>query len=270
MRAALSVVILTLNEEARIARALRSVGFADEVVVLDAGSSDRTCEIASKLGARVVEQPWLGWAEQRNQGAALARHDWILIVDADEIVTPELARSVLAALEHADPQDGFALDRRDEFFGDLIPNIKNRTRRQALVRLFNRRHSRYDPAFPIHEEVAVPGRRLLLDGLFLHWRNFTFAEQMHRYVDNAGLEAVGLERRGARATPLRLIGWPLLRFAWVYARTWRCGTRGLVVAAMMSVAEFCRQAALWERQRVRPALDPPGMRDQHQPRERHQ
>src|ERR1700754_92248 len=140
-----SVVILTRNEASLIARAIASAWWASEVVVVDSGSTDRTCEIAASLGAKVYHQDWLGWRLQHEAAAERASHDWIFSLDADEIVTPGLAASIVAALRaNPDPQDGFVLERREEFLGTLMPNTRRRSKRRTFVRLYNRRLSRYD------------------------------------------------------------------------------------------------------------------------------
>lgn len=256
----ISVITLAHNEARCIGRCLASVAWADERVVVDSGSTDGTQDIARALGAHVVEQEWLGWVPQRQRGVEAARHDWVFFLEADEIVDAELGaaiRSVIAA--GADPDNGYAVDRRDEFFGVLFPNMKNRTRRAAFVRMFNRRRSRYNPAHLIHEEVHFPGRSIPLPGVLLHWRSFRLAEQMHRYIDNADLEATQMARAGARASALKLLSWPVLRFLWCYVArgAWRMGEAGLVFSIMAAHAEFLRWATLWERQKAKHLADPP-------------
>ncbi len=108
-----SVTILTRNEEELIARCIASVGWADEVLVLDSGSSDRTREIAAALGARVYVQPWLGWVGQRARAIELASHDWIFVLEADEIVSDRLARSIVRALATS-PTEGDGSSSIDE------------------------------------------------------------------------------------------------------------------------------------------------------------
>ena len=259
-RCPVSVVVLTKNEARLLERCLRSVAWADEHVVVDCGSTDGTQALAAQLGARVVEQSWLGWVPQRQCGAEAARHDWVFFIEADEIVDAELAAAVQAAIASGpNPQDGYAVDRRDEFFGQLFPNMKNRARRRAFIRLFNRRHSRYTATNIIHEEVEIKGRSIALPGVLLHWRSFTLAEQMGRYIGNADLEATQMAQAGARAGILKLLAWPMLRFAWCYLARggWRLGEAGLVHAMMAAHSEFLRWATLWERQKVEHRADPP-------------
>ena len=257
----LSVVIMTRDEAVAIGRCVAAVAdWAAEVVVLDSGSTDGTRDLAAAAGARVFEQPWLGFSAQRNAAVGLARHDWVLCLDADEVVDAELAAAIRAAMAAGpDPRDGFALDRRDEFFGRVFPSMRNRARRRACIRLFHRGHGRWRPDQLIHEEVLVPGRSIRLPGRLLHWRNFTLGEQLGRFLTNAPLEVAQLQARGRRAGPLPLLARPLLRFGWCYLACggWRLGMAGLVQAMMMAHAEFLRWASLWEAQQVVRRPHPP-------------
>jgi glycosyltransferase involved in cell wall biosynthesis len=260
LREAISVVILAKNEEALIARCIAGVRWADEVVVVDSGSTDRTREIALAAGAVVHQQAWLGFAAQRNRAIELASHDWIFEVDADELVTPELARAILDVLASSPrPEDGYAVDRRDELFGKLLPDVRREEMRRTFVRLYNRTCSRYDPAVTVHERVVYPGQAIMLPGLLLHWRNVGFIEQLHKDADYAALEAEMLARAGGKADPARLILWPLFRFLWIYfwCGSWRVGSVGLIYALMRAHAEFLRRVALWEKQHATRSLHPP-------------
>jgi len=256
-----SVVILTKNEERLIARAISSVGWADEVVVVDSGSTDRTCELARALGAVVHHQDWLGWRLQHEAAAARATHDWIFSMDADEIVTPELAAAIVEVLRsNPDPRDGFVLERREEFLGTLMPNMRRRSNRRTFVRLYNRTQGRYDPALDIHEQVRCPGRLHSLEGPLLHWRNYTIGQQADTLNRNAEIEARMLVKAGTRRWPrLWLVGKPVLRFLWLYVGcgNWRFGTRGYIWSVMHSGAEFLRQAKAWELQNTTAVSHPP-------------
>lgn len=260
MAVPVSVIVLTKNEELYIERCVGSVSWADEVVILDSGSTDRTRELASSLGASVYEQEWLGWSPQRMKAISLARNDWVFIVEADEIVSPELARSIVAVIRgDVNPRDGFVVDRRDDFCGVLLPNMRRRKKRKTFVRLFNRKHSYYDPGMPIHEEVRFEGKAVSLEGQLIHWRGLSFAEIQQRHIRNARLEAEMLHCNGKRTGPLQLIVRPALRFLWsyVWCGEFRLGTRGLIDALGRAVAEFYRYATLWEMQSVVHSPHPP-------------
>lgn len=259
-RQRVSAVILTRNEEALIERCLRNVrDVVDDIVVVDSCSTDRTREIATRMGARVVEQAWLGWIRQRALGIQLAEHDWVLILEADEIVTPLLAASIRQALATPmDANDGYAIDRRDDFLGALLPSMRRRSKRRNFVRLFNRTRSAYDPTLKIHDEVRVPGRTFQLDGILIHWRGFTIVEQVARYTHYAPLEADVMEARGDRVGILSLIWRPFLRFGWSYVVCggFRLGARGFAHALMVASSEYLRFAAVWERQHAPATLHP--------------
>jgi glycosyltransferase involved in cell wall biosynthesis len=256
---ALTVLILARNEESCIARAIGSVRFADEVLVLDSESTDRTAEIAASLGARVVRQPFLGFGAQHRRGVSLASHDWILSLDADEIVTPELAASINAALDAGpNPRDGYVVVRLEEFLGRIMPDMRRRSKQLNFVRMFNRQHSNWNVNHIVHEEVEVPGRRFMMDGPLLHWRNYTIAAQLRTLERNSELEARQLNDEG-RASLLTLMFKPFLRYGWIYVVSgcWKQGVRGFIWASMHAFGEFLRQARAWEQRHVTPLPHPP-------------
>src|SRR5579863_6999995 len=149
-----SVVVLTLNEEPNIRRCLASVAWADQVVVVDAGSADDTVKLALDAGAEVVEQPWLGFSGQREFALRLPvlRHDWVYFVDADEWVSDRLAAEIAARL--ADPRcAGFAHRVRVVFMGTWIRH-GGWYKGFWVVRLIDRRHARWDEN-PVNERVLV-------------------------------------------------------------------------------------------------------------------
>ena len=254
-----TVIILTKNEEAFVDWCIGSVRWADEILVIDSQSTDRTREIAESLGARVVVQPWLGWAGQLTKAISLAKNDWILNLDADEIVTPELARSIQAAMRQPDPRDGYAIDRRGDFLGVLLPNESRRSRKLNFVRLFNRTQSAYDTTMKVHEEVRFPGKATLLEGVLLHWRGLTLDELISVFNRYATVEAEVLDERGKRATARDIALWPVLRFLWSYLAKggFRLGTRGLMHSVLKGVRDYMRYAKLWERQNAVQQRHPP-------------
>jgi len=261
MRQPLTIAILTKNEELLIERAIRSCAWADEVLVLDSGSTDRTCEIAAREGARVEHQPWLGWLGQHQRAVELARNDWVMKIDADEIITAELARSIDKALSaDPDPRDGFALDRAEEFMGEFVPNARRHSNRLTFVRVFNRQHSMWDPDVLIHERVKVAGKSHMLEGQLLHWRNPTFKRMVDTFNANAEVEA----RMLIRAHPggpsiLTIVFKPMLRFGWVYfvCGCWRAGMRGYLYAATRAMSEYLSLVKAWELRNAKPRPHPP-------------
>ena len=164
----LSVAIITLNEEAKLGRTLESLrGLADEVIVVDSGSSDRTLEIARAAGAKVFSEPWQGYAAQKNSAIAKASADWVLSLDADEALEPELAEEIRAVVARAaaDGVHGYLIPRKNFFFGRWVkhggyyPDPK--------LRLFRRGTARFQERI-VHESMECDGPTGHLRHALLH------------------------------------------------------------------------------------------------------
>ena len=249
-----SVIVCTLDEGEVLERLIEPLGFADEILILDSGSRDGTRETAKELGAVVHEQEWLGFSAQKNRAAELAANDWVLSLDADEIVTPELAAAIEEAMaDDPDPRDGFVVDRRGEFLARVLPNGSRRSKRMDFVRLYNRRHSKWDESAEVHEEVVCPGERHMLDGLLLHWNLFTIDELMERYLKYSTIEARSAYDSGKRTNALQVVARPVLRFLWNYVARgeFRLGGHGLVHSGTRAASDFMRLAKQWELQQER-------------------
>jgi glycosyltransferase involved in cell wall biosynthesis len=224
----ISAVIITRDAAAHLAEVLAAVGFCGERLVLDSGSSDDTLTIAKAAGARLEHQPFLGYGPQKCRAVALASHDWILAVDADEVLDAE-AREAIAALDLTDPQACYAVRRRT-FIG------RREVRHGAwgndlVVRLFNRTTAGFKP-LPVHEEVesGSPPRRL--PGTILHYSYPDSAAVLARAVHYARLKAAVMRRKGQRAQAWSLPSRALAAFTGSYFLRggWRDGAAGFVVA----------------------------------------
>jgi glycosyltransferase involved in cell wall biosynthesis len=165
MRKTLSVAIITRNEEANLERTLGSVAWADEIVVVDSGSDDRTEEIARSYRSRFYLEEWKGFAAQKNSALEKCSGDWILSLDADEALSDELAKQIWELLEGDPPFDGYALRRRNLFlgrwirYGGFYPDLK--------LRLFRRGAAEFE-ARPVHETLHFPGKAGRLKGDMVH------------------------------------------------------------------------------------------------------
>jgi (heptosyl)LPS beta-1,4-glucosyltransferase len=255
----LSVIILTKNEEQFIKRCIQSVLWADEILVLDSGSTDQTKEIATSLGAIVYNQEWLGYAAQRNKSLSLATHDWVFFLDADEIVTPELATSIKQALNKAmDQRDGYSIDRRGDFLGLLLPNVARPSKRNNFVRLFNKCCSAYDSTMKVHEEVRFPGKAIPLEGILIHWGGNMMDEYIAALNRYSILEAETLNEQGYHVNGFIVFLRPILRFLWIYIARYNflLGTRGLIHAMLGATREYVRYAKLWEMQNISSVVHP--------------
>lgn len=260
MSAPITVIILTLNEEQFIERCIKSVCWADEVLVIDSCSTDKTREIAISLGANVYEQKWLGWSGQRNKAISLARNDWLFFVDCDEIVTPELAFSIVQIMNGpVDERDAYSMDRRGDFYGLLLPNMSRPKNKRNFVRLFNRRYSAYDWTMKVHEKILFPGKPIPLQGVLIHWRAYMMDEYITVFNRYATVEAEVLSEQGYSVNGFIIFLRPILRFLWCYVARGgvRLGTRGLIHAMLQATSEYIRYVKLWEMQNATRALHPP-------------
>jgi len=179
----LSVVIITKNEEKFISDAIKSSLFADEVLVLDSGSTDATCSIAKELGAKVMHQDWLGFGMQKNKAVGLANNDWVFILDSDERITLELQSEILITLKNP-TADGYHVARLNNFFGKYV-------RRCGLypdysIRLFNRQKGRLNDA-TVHESVKIDGKVSKLKNHMLHLAYETVNEFVKKQKKYASL-----------------------------------------------------------------------------------
>jgi glycosyltransferase involved in cell wall biosynthesis len=198
-RATLSVAIVTLNEEANLPRTLASVAWADEIVVVDSGSTDATREIAQSHRARCVTEPWRGFAAQKNFALSLCTSEWVLSLDADETVSPELAASIQKAIAVVASNTAYTLPRRNLFLGRWMrhggyyPDQK--------LRLFPRGQAAFQET-PVHETVVFAGYVETLDGDLLHdaYPTLTsYLDHMQRYSTLGAGIAVERGRTGRSA-----------------------------------------------------------------------
>lgn len=240
----LSVIIITKNEAAHIGDCLDSVAFADEIVVLDSGSTDATCEIARARGARVEVSPdWPGFGPQKNRVLDLATGDWVLSIDADERVPAELARSIQQAIR-APAAEGYRIARLSNFCGRWIRH--SGWWPDYVVRLFRRDAGRFTDA-AVHEHVEVRGHTSTLSGHFLHYPYATleiFIDKINRYSTEAARTAY---RKGRRTTVLGPFGhgaWTFIRH-YVLRRGFLDGWQGLVLAGMAATGSFYRYVKLY-------------------------
>src|SRR5215510_7982464 len=167
----ISATIITLNEEHRIAKAIASLACCDEVIVVDSGSTDRTCEIAEQRGARVLRRAWDGYSKQKNFAAEQASHDWILSIDADEQLSSELAAEIATWKKTEPATAAMSMPRRAFYLGKWIGHSGWYPDRKT--RLYDRRCARWVGDF-VHEAMEVSGQtgRFLSDLLHFPYRAF--------------------------------------------------------------------------------------------------
>lgn len=245
--ARLSVIVICRDEAHQIARCLESVRFADEIVVLDSGSTDGTADVARRFTQLVFHQPWLGFGPQKNAAIDRCTGDWVLAIDCDEHVDAELADSVRKAMTDPSGHAGFRVRRRSTLlgrpvrFGDWM--------RDRPLRLFRRNAGRFSED-AVHERLLLQGSEGLLRGILHHHPFHTLhamVETMNRYSD---LSARAPNRPGSPppVALLRAIG-AFVR-GYLLKGGFLDGVAGLLVAVGTAEGTFWRHVKRWERNRA--------------------
>ncbi|AOJ81454.1 MULTISPECIES: glycosyltransferase family 2 protein [Burkholderia] len=209
----LGVALIALNAAARLAECLDALSFADDVVVVDGGSTDSTVEIAKAHGARViVAVDWPGFGPQKNRAVAALDTDWVLSIDTDEIVTPELAASIQAAIR-APRAQVYALDRLSSFCGSWVRH--SGWYPDWVPRLFQRESARFSDDL-VHERLVFDGPSARLDGQLLHYSYEDFETVLRKLDAYSSAGAAQRREAGKRGGFAKALG----RAAWAFARTY--------------------------------------------------
>lgn len=240
----LSVVIITLNEQKNIERALKSVQWADEVIIYDSGSTDQTIPIATALGAKVTSGPWLGFGPTKRKAAELAKNDWVLSIDADEEVSPELAMEIQSGLAQFKPATAYRMPRLSYFLGRWIrhggwyPDYQ--------IRLFNRKTASWSQS-SVHEKIKAENYETLSNNL----NHYVFKDIAHQIQTNnkySTLLAETLLEKGRSFSWFHLMTKPAVKFLECYI--WKLGFLdgwpGYVIARNASHSVFMKWSKLKE------------------------
>lgn len=246
--ASLSVIVITKNEAHNIQTCLQALSFADQCVVLDSGSSDATCEIARELGAEVTQSTdWQGFGIQKNRALALSTGDWVLSIDADEIVTPELREQILAAL--AAPQfDVYAFPRLSSYCGQYIRHSGWYPDR--VTRLFKRGVADFSND-KVHERLITKSPVGQLQAHLLHHSFINFESVLSKvnHYSSAGAERMQSQNKTATPVTALLHGlWTFLR-SYILRRGFLDGSMGLALAISNAEGSYYRYLKLWLMQR---------------------
>ena len=244
----LSVTIITLNEADHIAAAIDSASWADEILVVDSGSTDATVEIARGKGATVISRGWPGWIEQKNFAAERAANDWIFSLDADERITPALAAEIRELLAGEPARRGYRMPRVTYHLGrwirttDFYPDYQ--------TRLYDRRAARWRGKY-VHESVSVDGGAGQLRNEIEHYSYRDLRDQLERINQYTTLAAKQMHESGRRAGLLDLIVHPPAAFLrnYVLRRGVIDGAAGFTISAMNAYSVFLKFAKLRELQR---------------------
>ncbi|MGE0703918.1 MAG: glycosyltransferase family 2 protein [Vicinamibacterales bacterium] len=241
----LSVTIITKNESANIGAALESVAWADEVVVVDSESTDDTATIARRFTDNVIVRPWPGYVDQKNFAASVARHDWILSLDADERVSPALASEIQSTIASAPRDVAFRVPRVTWHLGRWIRGTDWYPDHQT--RLYDRRSARWTGQY-VHEGIRADGTVGTLRGELQHYPYADVAAHLDTINKYTTYAARQMHEAGRKASVVDLFGHPPIAFLRNYVARggYRDGRAGLVISTLNAYYVFLKFAKLWE------------------------
>lgn len=239
----LSALIITRNEEDNIQGCLESVRFADDIVIVDAFSTDQTVELCRAYTDRIYQREWDNYSSQKNYGHTMCHHDWILSIDADERITPPLIAAIGQAIEQSEAV-AYTIPIRDWMFGRWIEH--GSWPRQQHVRLYRKAHATW--VSTVHEKLIVDGPIGRLSQPLLHFSHTSIARFISKLNQYTDAEAKQWFEHGVRKS------WPViilssLRMFWLqyfYYQGWRDQGHGFILAVLMAVYHFVARVKLWE------------------------
>ena len=257
-RVPISVLVTTYNEAHNIGDCLAGVAWAEEILVVDSGSTDGTREIAIRQGARVVEHPYESAARQKNWAIPQLRHSWVLILDADERVTPPLAAEIREQIAADGGADGYSIRRESTFLGVRIRHAG--WGRDRVLRLFRRDLGRYDDVM-VHESLELRGREERLREPLLHYTYRSLDDYLEKLGRYTARGAADLRTHGKRVSIATLLWRPPARFLRMYVLQagFLDGGAGLLLCLLTAYSVWLKYAQRWEEQRPFSVL-PPGSR----------
>ncbi len=246
----LSAIVTCYNEEKMIGDCLASVQFANEIIVVDSFSTDRTLEIARPLASRVLQHEYVNPAAQKNWIIPQAAREWVLILDADERVTPELEQEIKQILSNP-VSDGYWIRRRNFFWGKEIRHGTWRT--DKVLRLFRRDRGRYQ-AKQVHEEIELSGPAGWCQQRLLHYSYRNLDDYLRKASRYSSWGADDARLRGVRGSPWRIVGHSFAHFfkSYFMKQGFLDGPEGLIIAFMEGYSGFFKYAKLYELERNRP------------------
>jgi glycosyltransferase involved in cell wall biosynthesis len=244
-RRRVSVIITTFNEDVNIADCIESVLWADEILVVDSFSTDRTVEIAESYPVTLLQRQYFGSAAQKNWSLDRVENDWVMILDADERVQESLALEILALLGTEPKARGYYVRRRNIVFDREIKHSGWST--DKVIRLFHRAHGRY-PNRRVHADVDISGNVPVLKHALLHYTYRSLGQYIEKLMNYAEWGAAQAFREGRTAGFIELGIRPLYRFIRTYFLQLGVldGLHGLVVCGLQAYGTFLKYVMLWD------------------------
>jgi (heptosyl)LPS beta-1,4-glucosyltransferase len=249
-RPSIASVTITLNEEGNIRECLESLDWVDEIVIVDAFSSDRTADICHEYTQKIIQRPWPGFGAQKNIGIDLATTEWILVVDADERITPPLRNEILQVISDSEKEQvGYHIARRNYWCGKWIRHAGMYPDYQ--LRLFKKSAGRYDDV-AVHEHLILDGSTSNLQNPMDHYTERQLSDhfkKFSRYTSYAAVE---------RAKTTKKVRWTHLAFnqmatflkVYFIRQGFREGTHGLIISVWAAMYTFVKYAKLWEKKQT--------------------
>lgn len=244
----LSVSLISLNEADRIKYTLESIkDIADEIVLIDSGSSDETIKIALSYGAKVYKEDWKGFVDQKNSSLEKCSGSWVLCLDCDEELTPDLIHEIKAVIKNAEA-DGYIINRRTRYLGRTLMHSWQPDNRLRLVK------KDASPCWEgglVHETLKVNGNIKRLKNYMIHRSYRGIADHMAKTVKYAELSAKDYHKRGKKASLLKIIFSPCFAFFKLYILNLAVldGIPGLIAATSAYIYSFLKYAFLWDMRR---------------------
>jgi glycosyltransferase involved in cell wall biosynthesis len=241
----LAGIVITKNEERNIERCLKSLQFCDEIIVVDSESEDRTREIASRYTDTVINRQWNGYSDQKNYAISLSKADWIISIDADEEVSPELQKEILSVVKTPNGRAAYSIPRKTIHSGRWIRHggwYPNR-----LVRFFKKTSGRW-VGDDVHEYWKADGSIGELKGDLVHYSFTSISDQVDRNNHYSTLGAQALQRSGKKFSLIKLLVKPLSKFFETYflKRGFLDGYPGFMISISAAYSVFLKWAKLWE------------------------
>ncbi len=239
----ITAIIPTFNEQERIRNSLKSAQFADEVIVIDSFSTDDTISIVKKSNAILLQRKFDNFSKQKNYAIQQASHDWIVWIDADEVLTKDLQQEIKSAIENPNENVGYYIYRIFFFKGKKMSFTG--TQNDKLIRLFNRKHCRYEGI--VHEKIIANGKIGVLNNKILHYSYISFDRYIVKLNQHSALKAQELYDKGLIITPFHLIIKPIARFIKHYFIKLGIfdGFYGFVISFALSYGVLVRYIKLW-------------------------
>lgn len=253
MHTPISVVIITKNEEKNIGRCLQSVvSVADEIVIVDSYSTDKTISIAESFNAKIVQQEWLGYGAQKNFANKIAKHQWILSLDADEELSNELIQSILYAKKNG-LYGQYEIRRITWFYGKFVKYGLEKN--DFKIRLFPKDIASWNLDL-VHENLVTsqPLEKQFLKGELLHYSYYSIQEHIERINQYSYLSAQKYFLAGKKGAGTKMIFSPLLNFfkSYILKAGFLDGRHGFILSIIHSFEAFLRYSKLWDLQRKNP------------------